>query len=435
MKIRPLTLVFPALVLIALLPLLPVMAGENRMLEDLDTLVARALADNPEIKTAEERLGMTEEKARQAGVLMDPMFMVKIQNGLISDPFSFDKDGSTAKVIGISQTLPFYGKRDLQRRGADHDVKADQWRIAENKLLLRRMVKETWYRISEVDRFLEVLEKNIGALDNLLRFSETMYGVGKAQQQDVLKAQLERSKMEEMRINLQQKRRSLSALINTLVYRPVDTDLPTIPAATIVPRILDQEELEALAETHRPLLKVQDSLLEKNQVNQQLAGKEIYPDFTLSLEYMQRDEGQASEGDDMYSASLSFNLPVQHDRRLAMVAEAGAENRMLREEDRMLRNQIRLALAESLAALERSQRLATLYKDGILGQAASVLETTIASYQAGKTDFMKVLDSQMVLFNLEREYFAAVAEYQMQLAVLEALVGTELPTASQGGAR
>ena len=97
----------------------------------------------------------------------------------------------------------------------------------------------------------------------------------------------------------------------------------------------------------------------------------------------------------------------------------------------MLRNQIRLALAESLAALERNRRLAALYKDGILGQAASVLETTIASYQAGKTEFMKVLDSQMALFNLEREYHEAVAEYQMQVAILEALVGTDLPGTGQ----
>ena len=182
-----------------------------------------------------------------------------------------------------------------------------------------------------------------------------------------------------------------------------------------------------MADAHRPLLKAQAALIEKSLVGRRLAEREIYPDFNISLEYMQREQSVDSEGDDMYSAAISFNLPVQHERRRAMIAEAGAENRMLLEEHKMLRNQIRLALADSLSALERNQRLAALYKNGILGQAASVLETTIAAYQAGKTDFMKVLDSQMAIFNLEREYHAAVAEYQMQVAVLEALVGTELP--------
>jgi outer membrane protein, heavy metal efflux system len=425
--IRPATFLGISIALSVLLGMSPVIADDRLAAENLDSLIARALADNPEIKTAEERLGMTTEKARQAGTLEDPMLMFKIQNGLLRDPLAFDREAETAKVIGVTQAIPFYGKRDLRRQGADHDVEADRLRIEERKLELRRMVKETWYRISAVDRSLEVLEKNIGALNDLLRFSETMYGVGKGLQQDVLKAQLERSKMEEMRINLEQKRRSFTAVLNTLAYRPVDAALPVIPAATILPLNLEQQDLEVLAEAHRPALKVQAALIDKTLVTRRLADREIYPDFTISLEYMQREQGQISEGDDMYSASVSFNLPVQHDRRRAMIAEAGAENRMLQEERNMLRNQIRLALAESLAALERNRRLAALYKDGILGQAASVLETTIASYQAGKTDFMKVLDSQMALFNLEREYHEAVAEYQMQMAVLEALVGTGLP--------
>lgn len=233
--------------------------------------------------------------------------------------------------------------------------------------------------------------------------------------------------MEEMRINLEQKRRSLTATLNTLVYRPVDTPLPPIPPAVIVPLPVDQLGLEQLADVHRPALKALAAMIEKTKVTRQLAEKEIYPDFTLSVEYMQLESGPASEGNDMYSASVSFNLPVQHQRRLAMVAEAGAENRMLLQELSVLRNQIRLAVADSLAALERNRRLASLYEQGILGQAASVLETTIASYQADKTDFMKVLDSQMAILNLEREYHEAVAEYQMQVAVLEGLVGTELP--------
>jgi hypothetical protein len=45
----------------------------------------------------------------------------------------------------------------------------------------------------------------------------------------------------------------------------------------------------------------------------------------------------------------------------------------------------------------------------------------------GKADFMNVLDSQMALFNFEREYYDAVAEHQMQLAQLEGVVGKELP--------
>jgi len=398
---------------------------------DLEQLVAEALANNPDIKASEERWQMAVSRASQAGTLEDPMLMLKIQNGLIRDPFDFNRDATTAQVLGLSQTVPVFGKRDLLRQGAQREAEADRWRIEERRLELQRMVKETWYRISAIDRSLEVLEKNITALDDLLRFSETMYGVGQGLQQDVLKSQLERSKMEEMRINLQQKRRSLTASLNSLLYRPTDTALPVIPPAEIIPVTLDLKDLEVLAESNRPALKSLSAQIDKATVNGRLAEKEFYPDFTFSLEYMLIEEGLESEGNDMYTASLSFNLPVQRERRRAMVAEAGAEGRMLLHERNALLNQIHFALADSLAAIERNQKLADLYKEGILAQAASVLEATISAYRAGKTDFMKVLDSQIALFNLEREYHEAVAEYRMQLAVMEGLVGTELPRGRQ----
>ena len=78
---------------------------------DLEQLVAEALANNPEIKASEERWQMTVNRAAQAGVLDDPMLMIKIQNGLIRDPFNFERDATTAKVIGLSQTVPVFGKR------------------------------------------------------------------------------------------------------------------------------------------------------------------------------------------------------------------------------------------------------------------------------------------------------------------------------------
>jgi outer membrane protein TolC len=415
---------------LSFLPLPPAIAAESPAAgdgRDLGQLVEFALANNPELKASEERWRMTVEKAAQAGVLEDPMLMLQLQNGLIRDPFNLNRDPATAVVVGLSQTVPYFGKRDLQRQSAQQDAEADRWRLEERRIELRRMVKEAWHRIALVDRSREVLEKNIAALDDLMRFSETMYGVGQGQQQDVLKAQLERSKMEEMGIRLQQERQSLLAGLNSLLYRPPETAMPVLPVMADAPLQLDQADLEELADRHRPALKAIAAQLDKAAIGRDLAGKEFFPDFTFSFEYMLIEEGEESAGDDMYTASLSFNLPVQRARRHAMAAEAAAEQRMLLEERNVLRNQIRREVADSLAVLERNGRLGTLYTAGILAQAGSVLDAAIASYRAGQADFMKVLDSRMALFSLELEYHRAMAEYRMQLAALEASVGVQLP--------
>jgi outer membrane protein TolC len=393
----------------------------------LDELVATALAANPEIKASEARWQMYTAKARQAGSFDDPMLMLGINNGLIREPFAFDRDMTTSKVIGISQMVPFFGKRALAREVGNLEAEATRWEVEERKLELAAMVKERWYQLYLTDRSLEVLERSIATVDDLVRFTEAMYGVGQGRQADVLRAQVERSKMEEMRLVLQQQRRSLEAGLNTLLYRPPATTVATIDHAELTAISLDATELERLAEEHRPLLRSLSARIDQSKAERALADKEFYPDFTLAFEYMQKDSIMDDPGYDMYNASVSFNLPLQRERRHAMVAESEAAQRMAGDELNMTRNNIRQAIADLLAQLERDRKMANLYREGILPQAGATLESSLSAYRAGKGEFMQVLDSRMALFNVERDYYKAVAEHQMELARLEATVGVPLP--------
>jgi outer membrane protein TolC len=394
----------------------------------LDDLVQEALAANPEVKASAARWEMFTQKARAAGTFDDPMIMLGIDSGLVRDPFNLDRDMQTSKVIGISQMVPFFGKRALAREAATLEAEATRWEVEERKLELAAMVKETWYQIYFTDRSLEVLARSIATLDDLVRFTEAMYGVGQGRQADVLRSQVERSKMEEMRLVLQQQRRSLEAGLNTLLYRPMTTAVPAIDNAELTAISIDATELERLAEEHRPLLRSLAARIDKATAERALADKEFYPDFTLAFEYMQRDSIMDDPGYDMYNASVSFNLPLQRERRHAMVAESEASMRMAGEELNMTRNAIRKGIADLLAQLERDRKMASLYREGILPQAGATLESSLSSYRAGKGEFMQVLDSRMALFNIERDYYKAVVEHQMELARLEATVGTSLPT-------
>ena len=413
---------------LTLVALLMILAPGPLRAAPLDALVQEALTANPELKASAARWQMFTAKARQAGTFDDPMLMFGIDNGLVRDPLNFDRDMATSKVIGISQMVPFFGKRGLAREAAAFEAEATRWEMEERKLELTAMVKETWYQIYFTDRSLEVLERSIATLDDLARFTEAMYGVGQGRQADVLRAQVERSKMEEMRLVLQQQRRSLEAGLNALLYRPTSIAVPTVDGVELTIVALDTAELERLADEHRPLLRSLAARIGKATAERALADKEFYPDFTLAFEYMQRDSIMDDPGYDMYNASVSFNLPLQRERRHAMVAESDAAKRMAGEELNMTRNAIRKTIADLSAQLERDRRMASLYREGILPQAGATLESSLSAYRAGKGEFMQVLDSRMALFNVERDYYKAVAEHQMELARLEATVGTSLPT-------
>jgi len=413
--------------LLALLSPAPLPAGEGKPVEDLPALVATALADNPELKASKARWELFRSRIDQARSLEDPMLMLKLQNWVVDEPFNSRVDPMTQRVIGISQQIPFWGKRDLKAEVAAREADSYRWTAEERKLELARMVKETWYRLYYVDRSREIVERNIKILDDFITLAQTKYSVGQGAQQDVFKAQVERSKLLDTGITLEQQRKTLRANLNALLYRPADTPVGRIPDFDIRPVSLSGKELRERALESRPQIKGLEALVGKGEAGLKLARKENWPDFNISFEYMQRDPVGDEKGKDMYSAAVTFNLPVQRARRRAMVAEANSEISMAAEELKALRNTIGAGIEDLLAQLERRRRLVELYKTGIIPQAAQSLESAVIGYRVNKIDFLTLLDNRITLFNYEREYHDSLAEYQMNRAQLEALVGGELP--------
>lgn len=417
--------------LIVLMPvmLLSVVHAETEIMppaEPLSALVRHALDNNPEITASEARWKMFTGRIAQARSLDDPMLMLKIQNGIISDPLDFSRDPMTQKVIGISQQLPFWGKRDLKAEVATKEAESYRWQVEERKLELVRMVKETYWQIYMVDRSLQITERNIGIMDDFIALAETRYTVGQGAQQDVLRAQVEKSKMLDMLINQEQQRKSLVAALNTLLARPVDTPVGTISDPVVSALAFSAIDLQRLAEEQRPQFKSLAAQIDQGKAAHRLAERENYPDVNLSFEYMQRNAAMEDEGLDMYSAGVTFNLPVYRERRQAMRAESSSAVSMAAAETNILRNSIAGGIADLLAQLERRLKLADLYRTGIIPQAEQALESTIISYRVGKADILMLLDSRVTLFNYERNYYESVADYHMNLAQLEALVGQDL---------
>lgn len=401
--------------------------------EHLANLVASALANNPELKSSQSRWQMFANKAKQASALEDPMFMFKLQNMLAREPFVFNKDPQSAKVIGISQQVPFWGKRALREEVARYEGESYKWAVEERKLELTRMVKETYYQLYAVDKSLEIVGKNLKVIDDFVTIAETKYSVGQGVQQDIYKAGLEKSKMLDMQITLRQQRKSLEANLNYLLYRPGNTPVGTIAEFTLPQLTLSAEQLNETAFEKRPQVKSLTMLAEKGKASHRLAEKEFYPDFNLSFEYMFKERVATDmvndPGYNMFSVGLTFNLPLQQERRRAMLAESTSETNMATEELNVLKNSIRYSINDILAQMERRQKLVELYTSGIIPQATQSLESAVIGYRVNRVDFLTLLDGQVNLFNYERELYESRAEYMMKLAQLEAAVGMELTAA------
>ncbi len=395
--------------------------------ENLEALVVQALEQNPAVGVIESRWQMLQQRAAVAGSLDDPMLLLGVRSVPVGNPLDFRSEPMTQKVIGISQKIPYLGKRGVRAAVAQSESEAARWLVAERKLELAQMVRETGYRIYAIDKSIELTQQTLQLLDDLIVLAETRYSVGKGPIQTVFSAQVQRSKMQEMLLKRQQQRRTLQALLNELLNRPQSTEVATFPEPKPGPITVASEVLLQRALAERPLLHSLNAEYQASLSSRRLSELDYYPDVTLNVEYIQRDRlDSGMGGDDMYSLSLSFNLPVQRARRRAAEHAAASQSAMVTAQLHQVRNSIEGGISRRLAELEQLFGQIQLYRDAILPQTEQSVEASVAAFQVDKIDFSMLLDEQMALFDYQTGYYQLLADYQISLAQLRTLVGGDL---------
>ena len=422
--------IFFLIFLISVFLFSPLVNAEELPILKLDELVDEALKNNPEIKVFENRFKALSQRPSQEGTLDDPKLTLGVTN-LPTDEFNFNTESMTQKEIGISQMFPFPGKLRLRSEIAQKEADASEKEYYDKKNEITEKVKTAYYELFFINKSIEITEKNKGLLEQFIKIAETKYSVGQGIQQDILKAQVELSKIINELIKLEQQKETTQARLNTLLYRSPENPLGKPQEIEKTKFLFSLEELMKRAQAKRPALLGIRDIVEQYEKSYALAKKNYYPDFDFSLAYGQRDSlkfrGINQGLPDMISATVTINLPVWRSRKLdKRVEETLADKRMAEEQYNSFKNEIYFNLKDIMAEVKKGESLLELYKTGIIPQAAQSLESAVAGYQVNKIDFLTLLDSQITLFNYEIEYYKVLSEYEKKLATLETVVGERL---------
>ena len=396
----------------------------------LEKLLLEADANNPSLQVAKEQIQVADSKIDQATALADPQLGVSFSSYPINQLRS-DVTPMTGNEIRLSQMLPFPGKLDAKGRIAAEKSHWFEHAYQDARLQLRRQVKDAWYRFLFQRQAIVLTAHNLQLLDDFIKLTETRYEVGKGLQQNVLKAQLQRSKQMDILFSLQQQKTATLAELNSLAGRAtdqpleVDTDLSPSTAS------FDLTALQQAAEGNRPLFASYRALIEQYKASRELAKLDYKPDFTPWVSYRWRDNGLADGGTDFISAGISFNLPVPNKRRQAAVAEADSSLRMAYQQRNQFKNKVDLTIHRALSQFEQDSRLAELYQGGIIPQATQTFQATLSAYQVDKVDFLDLLDSVMSLYRYQIDYARTLSNQQRSQAEIEAAAGLEAPSSFQ----
>ena len=398
----------------------------------LSDLIEEAVSKNPDIIAAKSKWEVTRERPLQAGSLDDPMIGLGIIN-LPTNNFSFRTEDMTQKEISITQRFPYPGKRSLRVEAAEKEAEAGLWDYEEIKIKISRDLKAAYHELAFVNKAIGVTEKNREILKLLNKIAETKYSLGEGIQLDLLKSQVDLSKMLGELITLNQTKRSLKSRLNTLLQRPPFAPLGEPEEMALAKISSEPEELLKEAEEKRPMLQSAKRMIEKNKAGLRAAEKDYYPDFEVKFSYGQRDDGPNGRRSDMVSAMVGFNIPFWYKSKQGKrVSESQKEIQSAQDQYHALANEIRYLVSEKLTEIERTEKQIELLKTGIIPQATLALDSALQAYRVNKVDYLTLLDNLMTLFRYEIQFYRLLADQRKSVVEIEGALGRSLPEEKKG---
>ena len=403
----------------------------------LDEVVHLALERSPGLKGSQAAIRASEHRVAPARALPDPALALGWAGKLT--PFAtMPGDASSYRGLTVSQQFPYPGKLRLQAEVAAHDVDAAR---ADCEAARRRIVLDVTLAYAEyfyLDKAIQATRENQELLRQLASLAESQYRVGKAMQQDVLRAQVETSMLTEKLTMLEEQLGEAQAAINAALQQAPEAPLPPPEALEAPPLRYSLDELYAMAGKNDSTILRNLATIQRGQASMALAQRQYRPDIGVSYMFQQR-----THQPDMNGVTVSVNLPVfWKQKQREAVAEAAESLHSAERMQEEQRNAVRAEVRRQYLAAQTAQRLLTLSSQAVVLQSSLALESAMAGYRVGKVDFSSVLASFTSVLNYETGSYRQLADYNIAVARLESLTGEPVtnveqpaPAADQRGAR
>lgn len=392
-----------------------------------DQLVSEALQKTPEIDAARAALEAARRRVEPARTLPDPSASFTYQNDGRAISLG-SAEGSFAGLM-LSQPLPWPGKLGLAGRATASEAREiEVGPVNRTALTIEARVRNAWYDLvlaRALDRLIAERRETARQIEATTR---ERYAAGLAVQQDVLRAQVELARIDELKAAQRAAIASRLAELNRLLGRPQDATLDTAAELPAIAAIPSTGTIVASALARSPEAAAARQGIETGKLRVQIAKKNFLPDFVVSGGSMYR--GNFAMGP-MWQVGVGISLPVWVNKRQQnQLAEAQARVAEQTAQTDVVGRELELRTRERIAQLESANDVATLYHEKVVPLDELSYESALASYQAGKVPFITVFDAVSSLYSDRASYLGRLAEAaKWRVAIDEAALQ---PTAMGG---
>ncbi|MFT3867688.1 MAG: TolC family protein [Nibricoccus sp.] len=406
--------------LLAVALLVPALSGRAAATEplSLETALQIALENNPTLQAASGRIDAATGRAIQARAWSNPELELAAEDW----PLRSRGYKDSKRTIGLSQTIPFPGKRSLGKQAGGAGVKVSEAERAMRRLELVRDVKIAFCRVLTLERQVALSAKLLAVANDSSLTAGKRVEAGAAPLQEQLRAevQAEQAKAEagDLQRELAAARQALAAELGRpdLVDAKLAGELAEQPTADLLARA-DGDALE----TH-PAIRAAQANLERAELESRRARLEAYPDVKVGVA-----AGEAGEtGQSIGQVSLSLPLPLL-DRGKGLRQEARANVNVAKAELHAMRLQLQRDLADAAGRYRTACQQVKGYRERILPKAVEALRLVQAGYEEGKFGFADLVDTQRTTAEVQMTYQSRLLEMNAAHAELEALLITTAP--------
>jgi outer membrane protein, heavy metal efflux system len=389
----------------------------------LSVLIEEAKKNDPAIHVAETVARAATFASSQASTLPDPQFTLQQFSVGSPRPFAGYTNSDFAYIgLGVSQQLPYPGKRKLRGAVADRDADASKAHV---EVVLQdeiETLKTTYFHLAYLQQTLGLLQQNSALLQQIEQQAEAHYSTDQGNQRDVLKAQLERTKLlREISMHHQLVGEDQAAL-KRILHRPQDSaDIVPEPLSATFLRYTASELLDKV-QGQNPNVHEDAAMIQRNQTAIELAQKEFRPDFEVSYMYENTDR----KFRDYYMLSFSVNFPRRKPRQAALAQAQVNVERAQQEQDAQVQD-VFAEVQKQYVTIKASEEQLLIYRDGLIPQAQATIQAGLTAYESSRTDFESLFSSYMDVLNLELEYQQTLLDHETALTHIERLTGVTLP--------
>ncbi|YCM44601.1 TolC family protein [Verrucomicrobiaceae bacterium 227] len=384
-----------------------------------ETLAVLASRRNPRLKALRHRAERLEAKVPQVHSLPDPMANLAL--GSLPETAA----GRVDAVVGISQKIPFPGKRQEAALAAQSEALYVRAEASGYELKLGEQVRSAWWDLYLAGISIRISQESQELLRVVEETVEAQVAASQGGQVDQLRVANEITKIDRDLAEARRVENTAKARLNSLLNRPAGAALPVATNREVdLPQNL--QTLLLRAETRHPEVISAANKIKAFQHRLARAKLEKYPDLTAGVQtavVASNGLAPSANGEDQIFGTLGFNIPLWQEPRRAMIREANAG---IAETSALLgatRSDLRYRIEDAYFRAKTAREVSDLFRTRLIPDARQAYEVTLSSYAAGKDTFTNVIDTWRQWLTYQLQFAQNRAQLGKAVATLNAAAG------------